>query len=149
MLYIVIVTLVLPLVAFAADSLPENVPRHSRYTAVTDQEIPESVRATLDDDDGRPLKSISIDLNNDKLPEKLIPNETLCGKGGCPWIVYSPKHRKVIGSFLADAFVVLDISNGGYKSIQTYWNEGPADLQTAIFKFGNGQYENVQPTPNE
>jgi len=117
------------------------VPAISREAAILDSEIPDSVRKKFDDDDGRPMKSVSIDLNNDKVPEKLIPNEFLCGNGGCPWLIYSPTLNKVIGDLFGKAIVVLDTSNEGYKSIQTYWRLGPDIQETAVYKFQNGSYK--------
>jgi hypothetical protein len=111
-------------------------------SAVLDKTLPESVRETFEDDDGsKPMKSVSVDLNNDKNPEKLVPNEFLCGNGGCPWVVYSPKLNKIIGRLFGNAIVILDTSTEGYKTIRTSWNLGAGETGTAIYKFRNGAYE--------
>src|SRR5947209_59237 len=85
-----------------------------------DPEIPESVRRAFEDDDGSPMKSISVDLNGDGIPEKLVLNEFLCGNGSCPWLVYSPTLDKVIGHLEGSRIVVLDAMNDGHRSISTY-----------------------------
>ncbi len=112
-----------------------------RTSAVLDRDVPESVREVFDDDDGRPMKSVSVDLNNDKHPEKLILNEFLCGNGGCPWLVYSPKLNKVIGRLFGNTIVILDTSTEGYKRIHTSWSLGADKTGTAIYKFRHGTYE--------
>lgn len=78
---------------------------------------------------------------NDENPEKLIPNEFLCGNGGCPWVVYSPQLNKVIGRIFGNAIVILDTTTEGYKTIQTSWNLGADKTGIAVFKFRNGVYE--------
>lgn len=96
--------------AIAVSSAGSDTQTFSPDAAILDQDIPEAVREAFDDDDGKPMKSVSVDLNNDKIPEKLIPNEFLCGNGGCPWLVYSPKLKKVIGRLFGNTIVILDTS---------------------------------------
>ena len=129
------------LLALAASSALSDTQTFSRASAVLDKDIPESVREAFEDDDGRPMKSVSVDLNNDKHPEKLILHEFLCGNGGCPWLVYSPKLNKVIGRLFGNTIVILDTSTGGYKRIHTSWSLGADKTGTAEYKFRNGAYE--------
>ncbi len=127
--------------ALTANSAFSDTQTFTRGSAVLDKDIPESVREAFEDDNGKPMKSVSVDLNNDKNPEKLIPNEFLCGNGGCPWLVYSPKRNKVIGHLFGSTIAVLDTSNEGYRSITTRWSLGADQLGTAVYKFRNGTYE--------
>lgn len=129
------------LLALAANRALSDTQTFSRASAVPDREMPESVREAFDDDDGRPMKSISVDLNNDKHPEKLILNEFLCGNGGCPWLVYSPKLKKVIGRLFGNTIAILDTSTEGYKRIHTGWSLGAGRSGTAEYKFRDGAYE--------
>jgi hypothetical protein len=91
----------------------------SRDSAILDKNIPESVREAFADDDGRSMKSISVDLDDDKSPEKLVPNEFLCGNGGCPWLVYSEKLGRVIGQLFGTTITILGKSTGGFRAIQS------------------------------
>ena len=131
----------LALLLVAAISAAGELRTISRASAVIDKAIPESVRKQFDDDDGRPMKSVSVDLSGDKNSEKLIPNELLCGTGGCPWLVYSPKLHKVIGHLDGNQIDVLSTSNEGYKSIRTYWRLGADESVTALYVFRNGVYK--------
>ena len=132
------------LLAFAAHNAFANPQTVHLGLAVVDKSIPESVRESFDDDDGKvPMKSVSVDLNNDNNPEKLIPNEFLCGNGGCPWLIYSTKLNKVIGHLFGNTVVVLDASTAGYKDIQTRWSQGAGQTGSAVYRFRNGAYEKV------
>ena len=128
------------LLTFALNNAYGDTQTFSVNSAVLDKEIPESVREAFEDGDGKPMKSVSVDLNNDKNPEKIIPNEFLCGNGGCPWVVYSPKLNRVIGRLFANAIVILDATTEGYKQIRTSWNFGVDKTGTALYTFRNGTY---------
>lgn len=112
----------------------------SRMSAIVDMSIPESVRAAFDDDDGRPMRSVSVDLNNDKNPEKLIPNEFLCGNGGCPWLVYSPSLKRVIGRVFGRTITVLETASEGFKSIQITGSLGANKRTSTLYEFRDGGY---------
>jgi len=127
--------------AIAVSSAGSDTKTFSPDAAILDKDIPEAVRKAFDDDDGKPMKSVSVDLNNDKIPEKLIPNQFLCGNGGCPWLVYSPKLKKVIGRLFGNTIVILDTSTEGYKQIHTSWSLGADETGSAVYKFKNGAYE--------
>jgi hypothetical protein len=127
--------------ALAINSASVDAQTFSRGAAVLDKEIPGFVREAFEDDDGKPMKSVSVDLNNDRNPEKLILNEFLCGNGGCSWLVYSPKLNKVIGRLFGSKIVVLDTLSEGYRQIHTSWSLGADQIGTAVYKFRNGAYE--------
>lgn len=129
------------LLAIAIDSAAGDIQTFSRDSAVLDKELPESVREAFQDDDGEPMKSVSVDLSNDKKPEKLVPNELLCGNGGCPWLVYSPTLNKVIGRLFGNRIVIQDTATEGYKTIRTTWSLGAGETGAAVYKFRNGFYE--------
>jgi hypothetical protein len=58
------------LMAFAVNSARGDTQSISRASAVVDGTIPASVRHAFEDDDGRPLKSVPVDLDDDGCPEK-------------------------------------------------------------------------------
>lgn len=133
--------ILLALLLVSANSAADGLQTISRVSAVLDRELPESVRNDFQDDNGKPMKSVSVDLNNDKTPEKLIPNEFLCGNSSCPWLVYSAQLNRVIGRLDGNRVVILDASTEGYKSIRTHWSLGVGENGTALYKFYNGAYE--------
>ena len=116
--------------------------KFSYKSAVVDKEIPPNIRKAFNDDDGKkPIRSISVDLNNDSIPEKLIPNDFLCGNGNCPWIIYSPKHKKVIGKLFGYSVIIQDTLVKGYKVIKTEAKLGSNKVEMYIYKFQEGLYK--------
>ncbi len=107
--------------------------------ALEDNSLGDEVRDAFEDDDGRALKSIAIDLNGDSKPEKLVPNEFLCGNGGCPWIVYSPTVKRVIGKLFANRILVLTTVTHGYNVLKCSWS-GSGQTKTAIYVFNGKRY---------
>jgi hypothetical protein len=65
-------------------------------SVMVDSSLGENIRSFFEEDDGKTtLKSFDVDLNEDGQFEKFIPNEHLCGTGGCPWIIYDIKSNKL------------------------------------------------------
>jgi hypothetical protein len=82
-----------------------------------DLTIPDAVWRHFVDTGGRPLRSFSIDLNGDSIPEKLVLNEYLCGNGGCPWAVVDVRRGTVIGSLFAKRILIQAKRQNGYRLI--------------------------------
>ena len=103
--------------------------------ATIDTSLGDELRNAFEDDDGRPMKSISIDLNGDGKYEKFIPNEFLCGNGGCPWIIFDPQSKHIIGEIGANEIIVLKRKINGYNVLQCSWSgAGEYKLTNYIFK---------------
>ena len=83
--FIIAASLIFTLAASASDGIVSI----SVANVTVDGSLPGSIRDAFEDDDGRPLKSASVDLDGDGVAEKLVPNEFLCGTGGCPWVIFS------------------------------------------------------------
>jgi hypothetical protein len=76
--------------------------------------------------------------------KKLVLNEFLCGNGGCPWVIYSPRLNKVIGRVFGNSITVLETSSEGYKRIRTRWSLGADKPGAAEFDFRSGGYERAK-----
>jgi hypothetical protein len=105
-----------------------------------DGSLPDSIRDAFDDDDGRLLKSASVDLDGDGIAEKFVPNEFLCGNGGCPWVMYSVTQKRVIGTVFGSTLVVESSSIEGYKILNVSFSEGANQVVTQKYAFINGYY---------
>jgi hypothetical protein len=105
-----------------------------------DGSLPNSIRDAFEDDDGRPLKSASVDLDGDGTAEKLVPNEFLCGTGGCPWVIYSVTQKRVIGTVFASTLAVQSSFTGGYKKLIVTYSEGAKGDMTQTYAFIDGSY---------
>lgn len=109
-------------------------------SAILDTALTDDIRDAFQDDDGRPLKSIAVDLDGDGKPEKLIPNEFLGGSGGCPWLIFDPRTRRVLGEIDAKEFYVLTQKNNGYHSLECSWSLGSDRMTMTRYDFDGRKY---------
>jgi hypothetical protein len=109
-------------------------------SVTADKSLPDSIRDAFDDDDGRPLRSASVDLDGDGTAEKFVPNELLCGNGGCPWVIYSVTQKRVIGTVFGSTLIVQSNSIGGYKTLVVSFSEGLNRVITQKYAFIDGYY---------
>ena len=112
----------------------------SLASVTVDGSLPNSIRDAFEDDDGRPVRSASVDLDGDGTAEKLVPNEFLCGTGGCPWVIYSTTQKRVIGTVFASAIAVQSNVVGGYKILIVTFSEGAKGVLTHKYAFIDGSY---------
>ena len=105
-----------------------------------DGSLPDSIRETFDDDNGRPLKSASVDLDGDGIAEKVVPNEFLRGNGGCPWVIYSLTQKRVIGTVFGSTLVVESSSIGGFKILNASFSLGADRVVSEKYAFIDGYY---------
>jgi hypothetical protein len=108
--------------------------------AIPDNKLPENVRSAFDDDDDRALNSVSIDLNGDGFKEKLIPNEFLRGTGGCPWVVFDTKRKRVVGKIDAMVIFVQERKQSGYVVLECYWRNGGDSGSVTTYAFNGREY---------
>jgi hypothetical protein len=108
--------------------------------AIPDNKLPSDIRSALEDDDGQPLNSVSIDLTGDGIKEKLIPNEVLRGTGGCPWVVFDAKHKRVIGEIDAIVIFVQERKQSGFYVLECYWRNGGDRGSVTTYAFNGRQY---------
>lgn len=109
-----------------------------------DSSLSDDIREKLSDDDGRPLKSVFVDLNEDGFDEKFVPNELLCGNGGCPWLIYDPRTKKVLGSVDGAVLYVGTKKDRGYFPIEAYWKLSAAQATVTTYSFSKGAYRKVK-----
>ena len=115
----------------------------SLATAQADKALEEKMRELFDDDDGRPVRSVSIDVSGDGVPEKFVPNEFLCGNGGCPWLIYDAARDRVIGRIFASSIEVMERAVNGYHILQSYSSSGSAHKEWRNYEFSRGHYQEV------
>lgn len=127
--------------ALAKDSTTIDSFRFTLLDAKLDTSLSSDVRNGFqDDDESIPLKSIDIDLNGDGCPEKLIPNEYLCGNGGCPWIIYDQKSNTIIGKIDGGVILVKNRLINDYCILEAYWHYGAGGGIVLFYEFLSGTY---------
>lgn len=142
----------LPVLAAALVSLPSSgqttAPRNefpmrtffSVRSAVADNTVPEALRERFEKDDGRPLRSVAIDLNGDGKDEKFV----LCGvpsaAGGYQWLVDDQAQGTGRGIVIGAIIFVGRETDGGYPRLETYWKQGGDMSVVSRYAFVNGRY---------
>lgn len=110
-------------------------------SVMVDSSLDENIRSFFEDDDGEKLlRSFEADLNEDGYFEKFIPNEFLCGSGGCPWIIYDTKSKKILGRVDAKIIYVDNKKILKYFQIETLWRMGGSEFIVKNYSFKDGEY---------
>lgn len=74
--------------------------------------------AELDSSEGARVHA--VDLDGDRKPESFVTSrESVCGTGGCPFVLLAASSMKRIGTFFGH-LAILDERINGYRVIQTY-----------------------------
>jgi hypothetical protein len=109
--------------------------------AQIDSSLTNEIRDSFEDDDSSlPLKSISVDLNGDGILEKIIPNEYLCGTGLCPWLIYSPKTKTIIGEIDGKVLFINSKRKNGFNVIETYCRNGGGEGTVCFYEYLQSKY---------
>lgn len=109
-----------------------------------DSKISDAVRRHFQDTGGHPLRSFSIDLDGDSIPEKLVLNEFLCGNGGCPWAVVDARRGTVIGDLFAKRILIQAKRQNGYRLIVCESSAGQAVSIRQTYEFRDGRYRKAE-----
>ncbi len=131
---------------FSNDSMDSNqyLIQISLDSAKIDSTLSDEIRMYFEDDDGSmSLKSVSFDINDDGKVEKFIPNEFLCGTGGCPWLIYDPKTKKVIGRIDGSIIYVCNKKNNDYFQLEALLKIGVSGYLVWRYEFTTIKYEVV------
>jgi len=106
-----------------------------------DSTLNDSIYYLFDDfDKSIPLKSIAFDLNEDGNKEKFIPNDCLCGTGGCPWIIYDVNKQKLLGKISGGVIYINQKKINGYHEIETYLRNGADGGSVMVYEYTNGKF---------
>jgi len=108
--------------------------------AFPDSTLPANVPDYFEDSNTSPLCSIRIDLNGDGRLERLVPNKFLEGTGYCPWLIFDPSCRNLIGRVDAKVIFVLDSLRRGYNVLQCYCRLGGGIGEVTTYVFNGTKY---------
>jgi len=131
---------VLCLLSTFSRGAPAQPPAVTLAGARPDPAVESIARTLFADDDGRPVRSVAIDLNADGIPEKLVPNEFLCGNGGCPWLIVDERSGKLIGTLFGSSIVVTEDVVNGYRVLEAHGSLGASDPVTDTYEYSDGAY---------
>jgi hypothetical protein len=115
----------------------------SARSAKADDSLNEEARKEFEDDDGRPLRSVSLDLNGDGQDEKFFLSSVTSKSGGSQWLIWDPAAKAVRGVIVGSIIFVERDADGGFARLETYWKQG-GDMSVVFnYSFSRGRYVRV------
>jgi hypothetical protein len=108
-----------------------------------DDTLPEEARKEFEDDDGRPLRAVAIDLNGDGKDEKFFLSGVPSKSGGIQWLVWDSAANAVRGLIVGSIIFVGRETDEGFPRLEAYWKQG-GDMSVVFnYTFGRGKYARV------
>ena len=112
-------------------------------SAKSDDSLSEEARKEFEDDDGRPLRSVSFDLNGDGQDEKFFLSSVASKSGGSQWLIWDPAANAVRGVIVGSIIFVERDTDGGFARLETYWQQG-GDMSVVFnYTFSRSRYVRV------
>jgi hypothetical protein len=112
-------------------------------SAKPDDSLSEGARQAFEDDDGRPLRSVAIDLNGDGQEEKFFLSSVPSKSGGSQWLVWTPVTNATRGVIVGSIIFVTRETDEGFPRLETYWKQG-GDMSVVFnYTFTRGKYVRV------
>jgi hypothetical protein len=112
-------------------------------SAKPDDSLSEEARKEFDDDDGRPLRSVSLDLNGDGQDEKFFLSSVASKSGGSQWLIWDPAAKAVRGVIVGSIIFVERDTDGGFARLETYWRQGGEMSVVFNYSFSRSRYVRV------
>jgi hypothetical protein len=107
--------------------------------------VPAAIRlvvgADLEYDDTEPIKGAAVDLNRDGVVDYLLQSApSLCGNGGCVYVLCDGKTRRKLGEFLGSPLYVQAEVTHDYPKIATYSHQSAASATFTEYGFDGKAY---------
>jgi hypothetical protein len=136
------------LLSLSLPSQPRGDPRRPwalTMDAVAPIHPPSALRASVLDqleyESGDTIKGIAVDLNRDKLVDYIVQSApSLCGTGGCIYLVIDGRTKAVIGRVFGDPLYVHEHAARGFPDISAYSHLSAAEGSYSIWRFQHGEY---------
>lgn len=115
----------------ARSAIPISVPADIRRKHAPD----------LDYDEGEPIKGVTADLNGDGRRDYLLESApSLCGNGGCVYVVCDGATHNTLGQFFGSPLYVLAERSHGYPTIATYSHQSAESGTYTEYRFDGHAY---------
>jgi hypothetical protein len=112
-------------------------------SAKPDDSLPEEAREEFEDDDGRPLQAVAIDLNGDGAEEKLFLSGVPSKSGGRQWLVWDTAANAARGLIIGTIIFVERDADDGFARLESYWKQGPEMSVVFDYALTRGKYGRV------
>lgn len=132
--------------AFTAQSVrPPAAPWAFTQQSAIVVRVPATVRraagADLEYDETEPIKGAALDLNGDGVVDYLLQSApSLCGNGGCVYVLCDGKTHKKLGEFLGSPLYVQAQRTHGYPRIAAYSHQSAASATYTEYSFDGTAY---------
>ena len=115
----------------------------SARSAVVDETLPADLGREFENDDGAPLRSVSLDLDGNGRQEKFVLSGALSNLGGSQWLVYDPVRNISRGIIIGSIIFISTESQDGFPVIETYWKQGREMAVVFRYAYSRGRYARV------
>lgn len=110
-------------------------------SAVPDPSLPETLRTQFEKTNEEPLRSVTLDLNLDGVPEKFVLNPLAAIATGHQWLVFDQKKGAVLGFVTGALIFVHREAEGRFPKLETYWKQGGEMAVVFEYVFDRVRYE--------
>jgi len=112
-------------------------------SAKPDDDLSEEARKDFEDDDGRPLRAVALDLRGDGTEFKFFLSSVPSKSGGYQWLVVDETSRKSVGLIVGSIIFVERENDDGFPRIETFWRQGGEMAVVFSYQFARGRYVRV------
>jgi hypothetical protein len=112
-------------------------------SAKADDALPEKARKEFEDDDGRPLRSVSLDLKGDGTEFKFYLSSVPSKSGGSQWLIWDPAANVVLGLVVGSIIFIERETDDGFPRLETYWKQGGEMSVVFNYTCTKGKYVRV------
>lgn len=112
-------------------------------SAKAGDDLGEEARKEFEDDDGRPLKAVALDLRGDGTEFKFFLSSVLSRSGGYQWLVADGTTGRTYGLVVGSIIFVERENDDGFPRLETFWRQGGEMAVVFNYQFTRGRYVRV------
>jgi len=112
-------------------------------SAKPDDDLSEEARKEFEDDDGRPLSAVALDLKGDGGEFKFFLSSVPSKSGGHQWLVWDRGAGTLRGLVVGSIIFVERENDDGFPRLETYWKQGGNMAVVFNYAYSRGRYVRV------
>lgn len=112
-------------------------------SAKADDDLPEEARKEFENDNGRPLRSVALDLKGDGTEFRFYLSSVPSKSGGSQWLVWDPASNALRGLIVGSIVFVGRDSDSGFPRLETFWRQGGEMAVVFNYTYARGKYSRV------
>jgi hypothetical protein len=124
---------------------PPKPPWGIGLQSVSPIDVPADIRRSVGDDleydVGEPISGVTVDLNGDGVRDFLLQSApSLCGNGGCVYVVCDGATHRKLGEFFGSPLYVRAERTHGYPNVATYGHLSATSATYTEYSFNGSSY---------